>query len=45
MVAFGRAASLEAPDGDRPAQGIANMYGYREVTIEFIAYVAMLVSV
>lgn len=44
MIAFGRAAALGGPDADRVNRGIATIHGYTEVTIEFIAYVAMLVS-
>ena len=45
LVAFGKTIALAGPDSGRPSSsGIANIYGFKEVTPEFVGYTAMLVS-
>lgn len=44
-MAFGKATAKMNDPSLRPAtRGIANIHGYHEATVEFIAYSAMLVN-
>lgn len=45
MISFGKGTALIDDPSIRPPGGVAERHNYRFVTIEFIAYTAMIVSV